>query len=60
MRRAPNNPACDRASVPATGAIQIFWTAAPHERLLRLAEYLRDEIASIDSQIAADRKRLCR
>jgi hypothetical protein len=56
MKLSPFAPACDRASILARGAMQIMWAAPPHERLRRLAEYLRDEIAGIESQIAADRR----
>jgi hypothetical protein len=35
--------------------VQIIANAKPHERQLRLAEYLRDEISDIEQQIAADR-----
>ncbi len=56
MSRSPSAPAWDHANVLATAVMQIFTTANPSERRLRIAQYLRGELAGIERQIAADLK----
>lgn len=46
----------DRAAATAAAVCQIATTAAPDEALLRITEYLRDEFADTERQIAADRE----
>jgi hypothetical protein len=46
----------DRAAVLATAIEQLFATTQGQERRQALQAYLRDEIADIERQIAADRE----
>lgn len=50
----------DRAATIATAITQIVADVRhkPAELRLRIAEYLRDEIASIEQEIAADRREI--
>ena len=58
-RRRPR-PFSDRAAIVATAIMQIVADVRhkPAELRLRIAEYLRDEIASIEQEIAADRREI--
>jgi hypothetical protein len=46
----------DRAAVVAAAVEQIFETAQGREQRQALEDYLRDEFADIERQIAADRE----
>jgi hypothetical protein len=53
-------PFSDRAAIVATTIMQIVADVShkPAELRLRIAEYLRDEIANIEQEIAADRREI--
>ena len=53
-------PFSDHAAIVATAIMQIVADVRhkPAELRLRIAEYLRDEIASIEQEIAADRREI--
>jgi hypothetical protein len=48
--------AFDRAAVMATAIMQIITTARSKEALQRIEDYLRDELADVERQVAAHRE----